>query len=91
MVNKPQEESPTINPTTYTEICEKSELMFKAFNLSGMKPIFISGDASGVAVIVFVNLKTEHSSILRVNNGVGCIVGHGTKMILRVPEGLQQI
>lgn len=75
----------------YTEVCDSLEIMTKVMSLSKLNPIFISGNASGVATIVYINLKTEESAILRVNNGIGCIVSDGIQMILKFPQGIQEI
>lgn len=91
-VDDNQKQLETILPQSdYVEVCDSLEIMTKALSLSKMNPIFIAGNASGVATVVYVNLKTEESAILRVNNGVGCIVSDGIQMILKFPQGIQEI
>jgi hypothetical protein len=75
----------------YVEVCDSIEVMSKALSLAKLNPIFISGSATGYATIVYINLKTEESAILRVNNGIGCIVSDGIQMILKFPQGIQEI
>lgn len=75
----------------YVEICDKAEIMYRAAALTKMKPIFISGNQKEYAMVVYVDLKTEDSLILRVNKDVGCLVGEGTQMFLKFPDGIQEI
>lgn len=75
----------------FIEICDRAEIMYKAAALTKMKPIFISGSSKEYAMIVYIDLKTEDSLILRVRNNIGCVVGEGSQMILRFPEGIQEI
>lgn len=77
--------------TEYHETCGPLKEMALGISRSKQNPIFISGNSDGYATIVYINLKTEESTILRVNKDVGCIISEGIDMFLKFPQGIQEI